>query len=69
MTPKSWRTEQNLTLADIAAQTGFSEPYLSEVERGLKSGSLKLVREYHRISGGKVSYDDFPVSPEQEGQA
>lgn len=69
MTPKQFRISQNLTLEQMAQNLGFAVGYISEVERGLKSGSLKLVREYHRISGGKVSYDDFPVSPEQEGQA
>lgn len=66
MTPRAWRTENNLTIADISAKTGLSEGYISEIERGLKEGSLKVIKAYHRISGGKVSFNDFPVTPTTE---
>jgi transcriptional regulator with XRE-family HTH domain len=40
---RSLRRERGLRLAEIAAQTGFSIGYLSQIERGISSPSLRVL--------------------------
>jgi DNA-binding XRE family transcriptional regulator len=38
-----WRTYRGLTLRELARRAGISPGYLSEIERGRKSGSIEAV--------------------------
>jgi len=46
---KSIRIEKGYTLADLAAKTGYTASYLSQIERNLKNPSLEALR---KISDG-----------------
>ena len=60
MTPKAWRIRENLTLAELSARMGgVATGYLSEIERGLKSPSGRILTLYHKISRGRVTPSDF----------
>lgn len=41
---RAWRRHRGLTLAALAAQTGVSKGYLSQIENGRKTGTLALFR-------------------------
>lgn len=56
MTPKSWREQEGWTLEKLSQETGFSIGYLSEVENGIKDGSIRLYRAYHRVSKGEITF-------------
>ena len=43
----AWRTFRGMTLRALAEKTGLANGYLSEIERGLKTGSVKAL---HRIA-------------------
>lgn len=59
MTPLEWRQKKGLTLDRVSEEIGFPKGYLSEVERGLKRGSIRLAGAYHNFTNGEVSYADF----------
>jgi transcriptional regulator with XRE-family HTH domain len=60
MDPKTWREEQDLTLEKLAEKLGYkATSYISDVERGEKEPSGRLIRAYHNISKGAVSSADF----------
>ena len=43
----AWRAFRGMTLRALAEKTGLANGYLSEIERGLKTGSVKAL---HRIA-------------------
>lgn len=40
-----WRTHRGLSARDVAAATGLSVPYLSEIESGKKEGSVSSLKK------------------------
>lgn len=61
MKPKDWRISKKMTLQALSEKMGVAVGYLSEIERGIKEPSGRILREYHRLSKGAVSPNDFPV--------
>ena len=59
MKPIDLRKAEGLTLDEMSERLGFAKGYLSEVERGIKSGSRNLFEAYKREFGEKVSYESF----------
>lgn len=49
-----WRTYRGLALRDLARRAGISPGYLSEIERGRKSGSLDAMSALAAALGLKV---------------
>lgn len=57
MDAKYWREISGITLSQIALEGGYkSTSYISDVERGIKSPSLRLAKVYHRLSDGQVNF-------------
>ena len=40
-----WRNHRGLSARELAAATGLSAPYISEIESGKKEGSLSAIRK------------------------
>ncbi|MBB4007132.1 helix-turn-helix domain-containing protein [Allorhizobium taibaishanense] len=56
---RTFRTYRNLSVSDLAAAAGISQPYLSEIESGKKTGSVDVLK---RIATAlKVDLDDIVV--------
>ncbi len=54
-----FRTYRKMTVSDLAAAAGISQPYLSEIESGKKTGSVDVLK---RIAAAlKVDLDDIVV--------
>ncbi len=54
-----FRTHRKMTVSDLAAAAGISQPYLSEIESGKKTGSVDVLK---RIAAAlKVDLDDIVV--------
>lgn len=52
-----WRTHRGLSARDLAARTGLSAAYISEIESGKKEGSISAMK---RIAEAlKVDLDDL----------
>lgn len=47
----AYRYENNLTLLELATRVGCKQPFLSMVERGLRSPSLRLANRISRETG------------------
>ena len=56
---KVWREHRGLTQKALAAEAGTSALYLSQIERGRRSGSTKLLRRLADALG--VEIDDLVV--------
>ena len=52
-----WRTHRGLSARDLAAATGLSAPYISEIEGGKKAGSLSALKKI--AESLKVDLDDL----------
>lgn len=60
MKPKVWRLSVKLTLKALSKRMGgISTGYLSEIERGIKNPSGRVLTYYHKLSKGRVSPADF----------
>jgi transcriptional regulator with XRE-family HTH domain len=59
MKPLDIRKAENLTLDEMSERLGYAKGYLSEVERGIKSGSRMLYEAYKREFGDKITYEGF----------
>lgn len=60
MHPKSWRKSKKLTLENLSTKMGgISTGYLSEVERGKKDASGRVIKLYFKVSKGLVKPSDF----------
>jgi DNA-binding XRE family transcriptional regulator len=56
---RTFRTYRKLSVSDLAAAAGISQPYLSEIESGKKTGSVEVLK---RIAAAlKVDLDDIVV--------
>lgn len=56
---RSFRTYRKMTVSELAAAAGISQPYLSEIESGKKTGSVDVLK---RIAAAlKVDLDDIVV--------
>lgn len=60
---RDWRLEQGLTVEDIAGITGFTQPYLSRLERGLRGGSPLTKARIARALGVAYSTLFDPEEP------
>jgi ribosome-binding protein aMBF1 (putative translation factor) len=52
-----WRAHRGLSARDLAAATGLSAPYISEIESGKKEGSISAVKKIAEAL--KVDLDDL----------
>ncbi|MEZ5763682.1 MAG: helix-turn-helix transcriptional regulator [Xanthobacteraceae bacterium] len=52
-----WRVYRGLTARDLAATTGLSAPYISEIESGKKEGGLSAMKKIAEAL--KVDLDDI----------
>ena len=52
-----WRSHRGLTARDLAAASGLSAPYISEIESGKKEGSLSAMKKIAEAL--KVDLDDI----------
>lgn len=56
---RTFRTYRKLSVSDLASAAGISQPYLSEIESGKKTGSVDVLK---RIATAlKVDLDDIVV--------
>ncbi len=56
---RTYRTYRKLSVSDLATAAGISQPYLSEIESGKKTGSVDVLK---RIAAAlKVDLDDIVV--------
>ena len=56
---RSFRTYRKLSVSELAQAAGISQPYLSEIESGKKTGSVDVLK---RIAAAlKVDLDDIVV--------
>lgn len=39
-----WREYRGITMTELAATVGISQPYLSDIENGKKDGSIKVIK-------------------------
>jgi len=54
---RTYRNYRKMTVSDLAAAAGISQPYLSEIESGKKTGSVDVLK---RIAAAlKVDLDDI----------
>ncbi|MBP2547639.1 DNA-binding XRE family transcriptional regulator [Neorhizobium galegae] len=54
---RTYRTYRKLTVSELAEAAGISQPYLSEIESGKKTGSIDVLK---RIAAAlKVDLDDI----------
>ncbi|MFT4180815.1 MAG: helix-turn-helix transcriptional regulator [Rhizobium sp.] len=52
-----FRKHRGLTMAELAEKTGLSQPYLSEIETGKKSGSIEALKAVASVL--MLSLDDL----------
>ena len=56
---RTYRNYRKMSVSDLAAAAGISQPYLSEIESGKKTGSVEVLK---RIAAAlKVDLDDIVV--------
>lgn len=56
---RTYRNYRKMSVSDLAAAAGISQPYLSEIESGKKTGSVEVLK---RIATAlKVDLDDIVV--------
>jgi DNA-binding XRE family transcriptional regulator len=56
---RTYRNYRKMSVSDLAAAAGISQPYLSEIESGKKTGSVDVLK---RIAAAlKVDLDDIVV--------
>lgn len=46
---KVWRSHRGLSARDLAAATGLSAPYISEIESGKKEGSAATIKKIAEV--------------------
>ncbi len=56
---RSFRNYRGLTISELAAAAGISQPYLSEIETGKKTGSVDVLKRI--ASALNVDLDDLVV--------
>jgi transcriptional regulator with XRE-family HTH domain len=60
------RHARDMTLADLAEATGLSVGYLSQVERGVSSPSVKALHSISRAMGVTISWFFSPASEDED---
>ncbi|NKN39477.1 helix-turn-helix transcriptional regulator [Agrobacterium sp. a22-2] len=53
------RTYRGMTVSELAAAAGISQPYLSEIESGKKTGSVDVLKRIATVL--RVDLDDLVV--------
>lgn len=61
------RKAHDMTLAQLSKQTGLSQGYLSQIERGLSKPSVKALHSVSRALGVTISWFFSPVSDGDNG--
>lgn len=56
---RTYRTYRKMTVSELAAAAGISQPYLSEIESGKKKGSVDVLKRIAAVL--KVDLDDIVV--------
>lgn len=59
---RTFRNYRGLTVSDLAEAAGISQPYLSEIESGKKTGSVDVLKRIAKVL--KVDLDDLVVDRE-----
>jgi DNA-binding XRE family transcriptional regulator len=59
---RTFRNYRGLTVSDLAEAVGISQPYLSEIESGKKTGSVDVLKRIAKAL--KVDLDDLVVDRE-----
>lgn len=54
---KVWRSHRGLSGRDLAAATGVSAPFVSEIESGKKDASLSVIKKIAEVL--KIDLDDL----------
>ncbi|MBE7556616.1 MAG: helix-turn-helix transcriptional regulator [Anaerolineales bacterium] len=61
---KAWREYRQLTQQQLAQAVGISTPYLSQLERGKRTGTTEVLTAMAKVL--KVSLDEIIVLPEKD---
>jgi DNA-binding XRE family transcriptional regulator len=56
---RTYRTYRSLSVSELAEAAGISQPYLSEIETGKKTGSVDVLKRIAAVL--KVDLDDLVV--------
>lgn len=56
---KKWRFEKDITLEKLAGRLKTSISYLSMLENGKRTPSLRFAVKIQRLTGGAVKIEDF----------
>ncbi|SER68846.1 helix-turn-helix transcriptional regulator [Rhizobium sp. NFR03] len=64
---RSFRAYRGMTATELAEQAGISQPYLSEIEAGKKTGSVDVLRRIAKAL--RVDLDDLVIDMEAERDA
>lgn len=64
---RSLRKAHDTTIAQLSAATGLSKGYLSQIERGISSPSVKALHSISRALGVTISWFFPPETEEDEG--
>jgi DNA-binding XRE family transcriptional regulator len=56
---RSFRNYRGMTISELAGAAGISQPYLSEIENGKKTGSIDVLKRIAKAL--KVDLDDLVV--------
>lgn len=60
MTLREWREKEGLSLHAAGARLGWSHAYVSALERGAMSPTIRKCDEVERLTGGAVTRLDWP---------
>lgn len=66
MTIEEYRAWKKLTLTELASEIGISQPYLTQLIKGLRTPSPTVAKAFKRATGGHVDYDDLYEKPTSE---
>ena len=68
MTPlREWRKAQNISMAEVARRLETSIATVSRIERGEQWPSRDMLAAIAETTGGKVTPNDFVLTPTREG--
>jgi transcriptional regulator with XRE-family HTH domain len=55
---KTYQIKKRLTISELAAHVGISQPYMSEILLGYKVPSVSIAKQIQERTGGKVKAAD-----------
>lgn len=61
---RTYRTYRKMTVSELAEAAGISQPYLSEIETGKKTGSVDVLKRIAKAL--RVDLDDLVVEVEPD---